>query len=725
LWQLPQHNNTTTQQHNNTTTQQHNKFNWLAKLQLVMFVLTTSSALLFTSCRKDLSNQPDAESKSTSVLKMPDNFFKESTLPGVVTYTGNSAASSKEPSVNNAGGPAFDPNNGDVPVTLGNQLPNPYTVANMQQAYNILYGQGQTLTANYKYVRFKPANQDELGILQNDENLDLQDYPMDYAIIQDGDYYQDPNLGTEDISWLYTVVPVSYSPPGDIQYEILSTLYIPDNNVMLEGMAESLVDSTNSEPATYTVTIGENGIRVITRTDILDVDPMFVPPCGYYPYPDCEGGGGGDDPPPTPPLPPGIYVEDQRACGTTNTNTIVPVRQVRVVCKRWFKIWKGYTTDLGRFTVTKTFRNNVKVIVKTKNNLAKVSKIRGIRLWQMYFPVKRRIGVFAGNQLATLRFVFTKPANANASNAELPYWAAATTHNSVVEFWQYSAENSLPTPPNNLKIILTNWNVAAGSGSTVMFNKCHDNTVSQYLINFFIANSNIIPFSMGTMIAVLKNNVDMTISYLPLNADYNCRLTSASLKETVYHELGHAQHYNQAGCDFWTTLRAAEIAELVNSGGNDPYGNGTDANRAPIIATAEMWGNHCGYVYSNRQYGNGGSAAAVFIARMQSIEYSNASIPNLNAYLAAIENHNPNNTGDVYRWIPQGLPYDLMDNRNELIVNGFPNINDNVAGYTIPQIFNALQPDVRSIPAFRDRLLQQNGNNQAANVNLLFSQYAY
>lgn len=79
---------------------------------------------------------------------------------------------------------------------------------------------------------------------------------------------------------------------------------------------------------------------------------------------------------------------------------------------------------------------------------------------------------------------------------------------------------------------------------------------------------------------------------------------------------------------------------------------------------------------------------------------------------------------DVHRWIPQGLPYDLIDNRND---NSF-NINlpiDNVLGYTNSQIFNSLQSDVRSIPAFKERLLLQNGNNQSVNVNQLFNQYGY
>jgi hypothetical protein len=719
-----QYNSTTVQQYNSTTVQQYNKFNSLAKLGFVMFLLFTSSALLFTGCQKDLSNQPEVKIQSQSGLKIPNNFFKETILPGIVINTDNTIAGQNVPPVNEVGNPPSNPNNGDEQVLLGNQLPNPYTVANMQQAYNILYGPGQTLTANHMYVRFKPANEDQLGILEDNEDLELQDFPMDYAVTQDGDYYQDPNLGTEDISWLYAVVPVGYTPPAGIQYEILCTLYIPDNNTMLEGMAESIVDSTNTPAATYTVTI-ENGIRVITRTDIAGVPPMFVPPCGYFPYPDCEGGGG-DNPPPPPPLPPGIYVEDQRACGATNTNTTVPLRIARVVCKRWFKVWRGYTNDLGRFTVTKTFRNNVKVIVKTKNNLAKISKVRGIRLWQMAFPVKRRIGVFAGNQLATLRFVFWKPVNAGANNAELPFWVATTTHNSNIEFRDYSGEFGLAQPPSDLRIIISNWGGGfSGTGSAPMFNKCHGAMATYFANHFIMSQSFLVAGDLNTLVASLVNRVDVIINYQAPLADYNCRLTSTWMKELAYHELGHASHYAQAGCDFWKAYRTAITTEIskTNQSNFHPYGTGNDGSTAPVIAIGEMWGNHCQYVYSNRHYGNGGTAAANFTARMQGIEYQNIG-GGLNAHLNAIENHNPN-ANVIWTWIPEGLPYDLFDNANDNITIGNTRPIDNVLGYTNQQCFNALQSDVRSIPAFRDRLLQLNGNNQQAQINQLLQSYGY
>lgn len=76
---------------------------------------------------------------------------------------------------------------------------------------------------------------------------------------------------------------------------------------------------------------------------------------------------------------------------------------------------------------------------------------------------------------------------------------------------------------------------------------------------------------------------------------------------------------------------------------------------------------------------------------------------------------------DVFRWIPQGLPYDLFDGRNDA---GLP-INDEVSNITYSQSFNALQSDVRSIPAFRIRLIQQVGNAQLTQINDLFQRYGY
>ena len=220
-----------------------------------------------------------------------------------------------------------------------------------------------------------------------------------------------------------------------------------------------------------------------------------------------------------------------------------------------------------------------------------------------------------------------------------------------------------------------------------------------------------------------------------VSGDYDCRLTSASVRSIAYHELGHASHYAQAGCDFWQAYRVRIANELITSFGADPYGDGTETN-AGLIAVGEMWGNHCEKLFSERHYANplretfsflqGGLYVNVGSSITNYAGFNARRIAGLNANFAAIENFDPNinlNT-DPWRWIPQGLPYDLFDNRNDFAFpNGF--VTDNAFGYTAQQCFNALQGDVRTVPAFRDRLLQQNGNNQAVAVTNLFAEYGY
>lgn len=313
----------------------------------------------------------------------------------------------------------------------------------------------------------------------------------------------------------------------------------------------------------------------------------------------------------------------------------------------------------------------------------------------------------------------------------MPYWVAVTTHNSVLEYRQYATEFGVGQPPSNLKILVTNWEFMRAAGAAPLWNKCStsglDITSLTSFTSFFVAGSPFIVATGGlvTLANILKDQLDVIIGYNALGADYNCRLTSANIKSMAYHELGHTSHFVKAGCNYWQTYRSVITNELLFGNPNSrPYGNGT-ANNAGVVAVGEMWGNHCEYMFTNRHYGTGGAFGPFgtgFTALMQGMDWPN--VPGgLNAYLNAIENFNPNFTGDLHRWIPQGLCYDLIDNRNDAFFGGV--IIDDVENYTSQQCFNALQYNVTSVLAFKDRLLTQNGNSQQNQVNLLFNGYGY
>ncbi|NBS20078.1 MAG: hypothetical protein EBS74_09915, partial [Flavobacteriia bacterium] len=142
-------------------------------------------------------------------------------------------------------------NRPDEITKLGEQLVNPYSVENMKKALNYMLeevGTSKNQQARFfeqsasqmeiketdLYVRFLPKDSLELNVLEKDSTLILYDHPLDYEIEEQGDYYHDPDLAEDQITWQYTVVKPDYTFP-EVEYEILSNLFIPENS---EGYRE-------------------------------------------------------------------------------------------------------------------------------------------------------------------------------------------------------------------------------------------------------------------------------------------------------------------------------------------------------------------------------------------------------------------------------------------------------------------------------------------------------
>ena len=130
-------------------------------------------------------------------------------------------------------------NRGIRPVILGEKKKNPYTIENMKAALDSLKAYPENLDGCLKapslvndieitttdlYVRFLPQDSAQFKKLMTDTTLTLFDFPLDYEIIQTGEYYQDPTVAG-DYTWLYTRVSKDYVFPKDIRYEILEELF--------------------------------------------------------------------------------------------------------------------------------------------------------------------------------------------------------------------------------------------------------------------------------------------------------------------------------------------------------------------------------------------------------------------------------------------------------------------------------------------------------------------
>jgi hypothetical protein len=573
----------------------------------------------------------------------------------------------------------------------------------MQQASVNLYGNSHGISVNKKYIRFRPADEDQMTQLL-ELDLELFDYPLNYDVSLEGDYYVHPGIGPNEDSWFYTVVNPGFQPPAGITYEWLADLYVPDQDLWLE----------------------EEALRITGNptTDTCNSEMVRVPfPCTIPNDPNCDttstGEGGGN--PLNTMIPAGnIDVWD------SNIGAPVPVRRVKIVVRRWFKFETVYTDDLGRFQCTKRYRNRVNVFVKFLNQHLRTSGlvsnigIVGSRIQRSLMPIKRGIGTFSGN-LTRIYHLFEP--GTNTARRLYRHWWAAQLMNAYLEFNEHAAnpnQNIGLLPSQKLRVVLTRWSFMRGSGATPMnSHRIFNGLPSGDYFAFYFTDP--LSFVGAFWYNALMNGrlfrwVDMGLGYHTENV-----WASNRVKDLMFHELAHAAHFNKVGDNYWHDFVFAESFTLSANGymgNNAPYGLGTDGAISDIISVAESWAEHVAQVFCDRQYN-----PFITFKIKQGHEYSDGEfVPGLSSHLNAIEDFSPNRVIDPFRWIPEGIYYDLFDDRNDNNFNVILPI-DNINGFTNQQFFSALDNDVRSMPQFRTRFLAENGFNQAV-VNL-FTEYHY
>lgn len=610
----------------------------------------------------------------------------------------------------------FDPNADSIEraTVLGVQLPNPYTLANMRTAYQNITGSSAGVVATHQYVRFKPT----LAQIETLEDLDLEllDTPLDYQIISERDYYQDPAIPVEEVTWQYSVVPVGFAFPSGVAYENLATIHIP-SNLTVEAEAERLAGLNadgdglaSGGVAPRSVIPGGIGDGPTSQTPLCpprecwecmpDVACACVP-CTLTP-----------PPPPAPVARPRIVLTDTRLTGVQG------LRKTRVVVRRWFKIDRVFTNNNGDFALTKQFRKKVRINVKFKNEDAIVRRVRAWRLWQMLFPLKFNVGEFNISDINRELHVFTRGNVGNSKQTQ--FWVAATTHNAVQEMRGFATQQGIGLPPGRTKIMLTNWGQRlGGSGAAPMFAKRYVNTLPvDFIRTLVLGYLNPGVGLISSVVNILKGQIDIMYNY---NVENINNLDSDDVCETIYHELCHAAHYQKLGNGWYADFVNATLAEMalaVFDRPASPYGRGNTVH-SPIIAVGEAWAYHMGRVLADQRYGTTASQQVI-----QNGAFRVGNGGGVGAHIGALESFDPNLAGDVFRWIPKGIMLDLSDNTPTEAIGNRANA-DQVTGYTNQQFFNALDADVRSVPNFRLRLLQENNNSQQVQVTALFQVYGY
>ena len=262
--------------------------------------------------------------------KTMKNFFHLSLLVALLTVLPFSCTKTGQ----DWNSPSF-PDDGDEvlyhdAIVLGDRLENPYALENVKSAYVSLYptkSRDDLSTTDY-YVRFLPKDDDQLTLLRN-MGLTLVDHPVDYEILREGDYYHDPGIDDQKITWQYAVVPVDFSFPSGIEYEILESCYIAPAS---DDTKASAIDWNAVEAESFRLTGNADMLAPQTKGESRQ-------PSGYITITDPSANGGQP----------------------------VGVAGVQVMCNVFVKFSSTYTDEKGFYRIPKSFSANPRYRLVFKN----------------------------------------------------------------------------------------------------------------------------------------------------------------------------------------------------------------------------------------------------------------------------------------------------------------------------------------------------------------------
>jgi len=449
-----------------------------------------------------------------------------------------------------------------------------------------------------------PKDSLESNLLLKDTTLELFTYPLDYEIEESGCFYHDPSIPADQPTWLYTAVPSGYVFPN-VQYEILDECYIPDANISTGSNIQGAKNVLNGadeflgalETEAFRITDNEADIeysnegnnQVATRS----IFPSYKRPVGQI----------------------------QVMNNALPTSAFQGVRHVKVRTHNFVKIGYGWTDDNGNYSVNERYLTNVYYSVIFENE-------DGFKIWGNYaFFSPAAYGMDWHSSSGYSRNIDT---NSTA-------WLWATINNAAYDYNRKCETLNIPRPPSDLRI----WNLRMDgnwAGSTPMAR--HIGLSVNSLMDYLAISCT----SAYTSCISLALSLCMPDVFILLNDNTT---SSRNVYETVYHELSHASHYQQAGKAYWLLY----ISHIVTNGG---YGDG-DEWLAGYAGVGEIWGNFFGSDCGRHEFG------AI------SIWYD-----------------------DFEDWYHPGF-FMRLHNRN---------------GFTERELYNCLKPGVNSINKLRDELIK-------------------
>lgn len=321
-------------------------------------------------------------------------------------------------------------------IVLGERLDNPYKTENMVRALQSLYPSKADrieLKSTDLYVRFLPSGKEQYDALTG-MGLHLQDHPMDYDIVVEGDWYHDPSLPEGGVTWQYTVVPADFVFP-DIPYEIIHGCYISENDPMSKSYEDD-VDWAAVEKEAY----------VLTGNSSMLADPLTKAGAKV-----CPSGR--------------ITIVDKHA----NGGKPFGVAGVQVVCNSFVKICTCYTDRDGYYAMSKEFSSDLRYRLVFKNE-------KGFAIGFNLVLLPASVSTLGRSTPDGVTMTVTE-------DSEEKLFKRCAVNNAAYEFYSRCAKGdmNIVSPPSDLRIWLF---YGLHAGSAVMMH--HGTVLSSDLISKYL-----------------------------------------------------------------------------------------------------------------------------------------------------------------------------------------------------------------------------------------------
>jgi hypothetical protein len=122
--------------------------------------------------------------------------------------------------------------------------------------------------------------------------------------------------------------------------------------------------------------------------------------------------------------------------------TYVPVKNVTVKARRWFKLDVTQTDANGYFLINKSYRFKANIVLKFRNNDITIRGISGLlKFWEYAQALEKECGLYSESALMNMNINLAY--NSNADTYGALQWAAANCMNTHYESKQYIQSNAI------------------------------------------------------------------------------------------------------------------------------------------------------------------------------------------------------------------------------------------------------------------------------------------